>query len=144
MSELTFKKAMELIAELPEDRPAAWGSLTANRLLCHLRDSFDISTGKISMDLKPARFFKGLRKWLVIYSPMPWPKGIKVPDAFFHSDPEQFSDDKSSLLAAIDAFLDLPEDYSFDHPLFGRMNKSDWQRLHLRHMAHHFRQFELC
>ena len=144
MSErLTFDKARQLITELPEEREPAWGSLTAGRLLCHLRDSFDISTGKISMDVKPATFFKGLRKWLVIYSPFPWPKGVKVPEAFFESDPEQFAEDKISLFESMDDFLALPEDYSFDHPLFGPMDKSDWHHLHRRHMAHHFRQFKL-
>ena len=120
-----------------------WGSLNASELMCHFRDTLDIYLEMKTLDVSSA-MPAFLMKWVVIYSPLPWPKGVKVPmESFFASSPETFEQDRQQLMERIDRFVDLPDDYQYKHPVFGVMSKKDCTVMQLRHFTHHFRQFNL-
>ena len=136
-----YEQIVQRINDLPIDANPEWGNLTAPKLVAHLIDSMRFAKGEKDLEIKLSILPKWLLKWLTIYSPMPWPKGIKVPEAFFEHDPREFAEDKKKLIQLIDEYLALPESHTTDHPLFGKMSKKDWDHLKLRHFKHHFKQF---
>ena len=135
------EKIVQRINDLPIDASPRWGSLTAPKLVAHLIDSMRFAKGEKKLEMKRPPLPKWLVKWVTIYSPMPWPKGIKVPPTFFEHDPQEFAADKQKLIQLIDEFIALPESHSTDHPLMGKLSKKDWEHLKLRHFKHHFKQF---
>ena len=136
-----YQQIVTVIKNLEADRKPQWGKLTSKRLIAHLIDSFSFAIGHKKLEMKGSIMPKFLMKWMTIYSPMPWPKGIKVPDDFFEYQAENLDEDKTKLIKLIDEFIALPESHTTEHPLFGRMSKKDWDHLSLRHLKHHFRQF---
>lgn len=130
---------------LPGTRPR-WGKLDAPRLLCHLADSLRISLGEIDAGPHQPGFMSSrLGRWLVIDGPMPWPKGIAVPEAFFSTpvEPSQFERDRMVLHDLIERFArgSSAETRWGVSPNFGALSPDQWARLNARHLDHHFRQF---
>lgn len=129
----------------PNQRPR-WGSLDAPRLLCHLADALRISLGEIDAGApKPGFMCSRLGRWMAIDSPMPWPKGITVPEAFFTTptEPHQFERDRMILRDVILRFAQGPAASAKwgVSPAFGALSPQQWARLDARHCDHHFRQF---
>ena len=129
------------IDALTEGTKPRWGKLTAQTLIPHLIDPF-----QIALKERPLNFTinapKWFLKWLVIYSPIPWPKGVKAPDDFLFSKPTSLAKDKSDLIEYLHKF-NATDDFLIMHPVFGKMTKADWDALLFRHLKHHFTQFNL-
>lgn len=126
------------------DKPK-FGTFSADRMVCHLIDALSASYGlKGEQRAEKSFFTTALGKWLIIDSPIPWPKGkIKAPfDYFFETKPrEDFEADKRELLELLSRMKN-PEDISFtESPGFGKLSVRQWARLHCRHINHHLKQF---
>src|ERR1041385_8230581 len=71
-----------LIGRLQRLAPTAvarWGSLTAAEMLRHLGDSLESVLGvRLPPGPTPSGKARPLLKWLILYAPMPWPKGVKT------------------------------------------------------------------
>lgn len=119
-----------------------WGTMTPGDLLAHLLDTYRIALKEAPLDFTvPAP--KWLMKWIVIYCPIPWPKGkVKAPPAYLSSAPGDLEEDKQRLLDYTRRFIETDEVLR-DHSAFGKMTKDDWDHLLYRHFQHHFRQFGL-
>lgn len=131
---------------LPNARPR-WGTLTPQRMLCHLADSLRISLGEL--DAGPAgRGFaaSALGRWLVIDAPLPWPHGLRVPEPFFTTpaEPGAFERDRMALRALLERFSGPQATPRWgSSPLLGALAPAQWARLNARHCRHHLRQFGL-
>lgn len=129
----------------PAHRPR-WGKLDAVRLLCHLTDAVRISLGEIDAGpVQPGFMTSRLGRWLAIDSPMPWPKGITVPEAYFSTAPEpnQFERDRMRLrdqLSRLAQGAAASQRWGVS-PVFGALSADQWGRLNARHCDHHLRQF---
>ncbi len=129
------------IRSLNEDTNPLWGMLTASELIVHLSEPFQIALKERPLNFTiPAP--KWLVKWIVIYSPFPWPKGTKAPEDYLTLTPSEFHADKETLISYLDKFINS-DDLLEDHSAFGKMSKSDWDYLLYRHFLHHFKQFRL-
>ena len=128
----------------PTTRPR-WGGLTAPRLLCHLADSFRITFAELDAGPPiPGFASTGIGRWLAISSPLPWPKGIRVPEAFFTTPAETgtFERDRVALRDLIERFADPGRVARWGvSPAFGALSATQWSRLSARHLDHHLRQF---
>lgn len=130
------------LESIPHDRPAKFGTLTAPRMICHLRDSFRAALGEVPVKPKNTPMKNPVMRWLVIDSPIPWPRGAPTAPEFLATKPADWDADRADAralverLAARGAAADWPE-----HPAFGRMPGAQWGRLLYRHTDHHLRQF---
>jgi hypothetical protein len=80
-------------------------------------------------------------KWFILYSPIRWPKGVKVPRSLFPAAAEDFEEQRAAVLNTLEYFeADPGTEFGF-HPLLGRLSFREWGRLHYRHFDHHLRQF---
>lgn len=127
----------------PEAKPV-FGSLTPAGLMAHLRRTFEISLGEYEVPLMRVPAPRVLLRWMVL-APIPWPRGkIKAP-AEFTPDAEGFEAERARLVKAVgrfQAFAEANPSACGVSPLAGPMTMRQWQRLHLRHLEHHLRQFE--
>ena len=83
-------------------------------------------------------------KWLIISSPLPWPKGkIKIPHKeFFETKPnKELNEDKKKLIELIQRMENINSTNFTESPGFGELTKAQWARLHCRHINHHLEQF---
>jgi hypothetical protein len=133
------------IGTVTSDSPRRWGDMTAHQMICHLSDSFLVGLGEIEVSSAVDFLKKNVIKWIALYGPFQWPQGVPTrpeidqqagggtPPAEFQRDVEKFS----SLLRR----FANNTDFKVEHPIFGPMSTSEWQRWGYLHVDHHLRQF---
>jgi hypothetical protein len=132
-----------ILQRLQRVRPeatAAWGDLTAPRMLCHVADQMRVALGDVPT--KPTHTFvsRTLVKNLVVNTGFPPPRGkIK-------SSPEMLRSQPTSWDADVAACVDLAQRVGRGacnavHPAFGPLSSEEWGRLCWKHLNHHLVQF---
>jgi hypothetical protein len=130
---------------LTPSTPRRWGTLTAHEMLCHLADASASVLGRPGGAAAPNRRW---RKWLALYTALPWPHDIKTPASVDPrrggSRPGVFQQDRERAIAGLRALAAAPPTaLPGSHGHFGGMKPRDWQRWGYRHTDHHLRQFGL-
>jgi len=134
-------RLVDIIMNLEPDRRPRWGSLDVPRLICHYNDAMDLALGEIELDLPRPPLPRSWMKWMTVYSPIPWPRNLKIAKEFFLSPATTLDEDKQKLVGRIDRFLALDETHTTPHPLFGAMSWRDWDHMQARHFRWHLNQF---
>ncbi len=132
------------IAKLTPDKRPAWGRFNAGQMLRHCSMPMLGAMGKMEVAEKPTPFFfkTGLMRWLIIYSPVPWPKGVPTAPEFIPPAATDFQDASKSLAAVLGEFAGKGASMRLrPHPAFGELSFRDWTCLQWRHIDHHLRQF---
>jgi hypothetical protein len=82
-----------------------------------------------------------------LWSPLPWPKGVKTNPMHDPRDqgtrPTEFERDRSRVVAGLEGIARATGDLEPVHGIFGTMSVRDWQRWAYKHADHHLRQFGL-
>lgn len=126
-----------------------WGTLTPAELLCHLGDTCESVLGVRVPPGPPASGKpRPFLKWLILYSPVPWPKGARtrpgVDPRREGSRPAEFEQDRARVLEGLDRLAAAPaERLAGNHFMVGPMSRKDWHRWAYKHVDHHLRQFGL-
>ena len=143
---------IERLGRLRPDTRGRWGVLTAGELLCHLGDAHESVLGirvPPSGSAAPAPAKRSpLRKWVALYTAIPWPKGITtrpgVNPRIDGTRPRDFEGDRERAISSLKRLAAAPpESLPPRHFLFGPMSAWDWHRWAYRHVTHHLRQFGL-
>ena len=140
---------LERLRRIHAETPRRWGKMSAHQMICHAADAYRMAAGRRAVEPVRGPMRNGLAKWVALYAPLPWPRGIQtcpeVDPARAGTKPVDFTRD----VAEVEAFLALiasaptSELGQRSHPIFGRMTGEDWQRWGYLHMDHHLRQFGL-
>jgi hypothetical protein len=122
-----------------------WGTMTPGEMLCHLGDASESVLGRPGGPPGPAR---RIRKWVALYSPLPWPHGLRTPRSVDPrrdgTKPAEFERDRDRAVAGLRALAAAPAAaFPAAHRIFGAMTAADWYRWAYRHTDHHLRQFGL-
>lgn len=126
----------------PDTHPQ-WGRLTPAAMLAHCASIMRSALGEITVAPKktPLRLFP-LNK-LVIYV-LPWPKNAPTAPEFIPSPEPDFETAKAGFLSVLARFVQAGPDFAYrPHVAFGPLSPADWGALTLRHIEHHFNQFDL-
>lgn len=124
-----------------------WGTLTAPEMLCHLGDASDGVLGRrVTPGSVPGRPLPLPLKWLLLYSAIPFPKGVETrPGVNPRKEGTRPADFERDLARAIDGLRALavaaPESLPPTHFRFGTMSRTAWHRWAYKHVDHHLRQF---
>lgn len=131
------------IRKVTPESQAAWGTMTVDRMVCHALDGLKIAFGEIETEFKPSFLSTRLGRWLVIASPMPWPRGkIKAARVFFETPPSgSLESDRNILIAYVERFSRGRDQRWGQSPFLGRLSADEWARLNHRHLDHHLTQF---
>ena len=131
---------LERLRRVRPDARAAWGSLDAPRMLCHVADQMRVALGDIPT--KPVHSFlsRTLVKSLVVNT------GLKPPRGRIQTAPEMLISRPGSWEADLSACVDLVGRVAEGtanavHPAFGPLSPEEWGRLCWKHLNHHLIQF---
>jgi hypothetical protein len=134
------------VQQLRPDSPRQWGRMTPHQAICHLSDSYQVAMGERTEAWAGNFATTTLLKWIALYVPLQWPKGIKTGPA---SDQEQngtkpveFAQDRQKLESLLLRFTAEKPDFTFaPHPGMGPLTVAEWMRWGYLHADHHLRQF---
>jgi Protein of unknown function (DUF1569) len=132
------------IERLGPHSPRQWGKMTPAQMQVHIGDGLRIALGtkhcapkRSPMSLRPVR-------WLVIHSPIPWPKGAPTAPELLNPATGTWDADRTRLVADIKEVASRGQSADWaPHPAFGKLTGHSWGVLMWRHMDHHLRQFGL-
>lgn len=139
----TRERYVGRIRSLSPDARPRFGTLTAERMVCHVHDGLRIAFGELTPPPQRTPLKNALGRWFVIWSPVPWPKGrIKAPPSFFATPPSpRFEEDRDALIAAVRRF-ERPDEVAWaESPFLGPLTAREWAALNARHLDHHLSQF---
>lgn len=141
------KDVPETLARLKPDSKPAWGEMSAEELMEHLRVSVLLSVNN------PDRTVGTPDERLPLYKQFlmgdrPFAQGQPQPEAFSNVPPLEadFKERKAELLEAVKKMKNHFEnhpDHTELHQYFGELNVDEWLQLHKKHFTHHFNQFGL-
>ena len=67
------------VGQLTEADVRLWGGMNCHQMVCHLTDAFGCSLGERAVAaLKGPPIPVGVYRWLALWVPMKWPKGVKT------------------------------------------------------------------
>ena len=129
------------IGRLGWDAPAAWGSFTAPKMVCHLADCLKMATGDLKVASKKLPIRYPPLKQLIIYL-APFPKGAPTAPELLARQPQEWSADIADLQTLLDRTASATSTETWpEHPAFGQLSKQAWGVLIYRHTDHHLKQF---
>ena len=131
------------VRAVASDARPRFGTMTPERMLCHVLDGLRIAFGEVKPDPVRSPLRNALGKWFVIWSPDPWPKGrIKAPPAFFWTVPgPELEADRERLVEYVKRF-ERPDEIAWGtSPFLGKLDAREWAALNARHLDHHLSQF---
>lgn len=138
---------LPLFDKLQADTKPKWGNMSAQRMVEHLTDTLKIATGETPFPMEvPEDRIERMVAFLDSDKPMAQNlqvsfAGVAVP--LRHSEIELAVDEY------IETWLDLEQLYAENpglkhpHPYYGPLDFQQWNRLHSKHLTHHFTQFGL-
>ncbi len=145
--EPNIESILATLAKLTSEKKPAWGEMSAQRMVEHLTDSVQVSTGKNQLELLiPEEKIEKMQAFLASDKGMA--KNIEVP--FAKKDtPVRNEELELAIDELVDEWLAFKEYYEENpsatqlHPFYGQLNFEQWKQLHAKHFTHHFQQFEL-
>ena len=145
--EPNIESILATLAKLTSEKKPAWGEMSAQRMVEHLTDSVQVSTGKNQLELLiPEEKIEKMQAFLASDKGMA--KNIEVP--FAKKDtPVRNEELELAIDELVDEWLAFEEYYEENpsatqlHPFYGQLNFEQWKQLHAKHFTHHFQQFEL-
>lgn len=145
--EPNIESILATLAKLTSEKKPAWGEMSAQRMVEHLTDSVQVSTGKNQQELLiPEEKIEKMQAFLSSDKAMA--KNIEVP--FAKKDtPVRNEELELAIDELVDEWLAFEEYYEENpsatqlHPFYGQLNFDQWKQLHAKHLTHHFQQFEL-
>jgi hypothetical protein len=140
------QEILERLRAVRPDSPRRWGRMNARQMVCHLSDSFLGAMGERPTQVAPGYPARKLIKWVALYVPLPWPKGVPTRAEFDQelggTPPSDFAEDVRRLQVLIERYTAQPRIFQFQpHPIFLDMTERDWMRWGYLHTHHHLRQF---
>lgn len=136
------------LARIEASTERRWGTLTPGEMLCHLGDATASVLGhRVPPGPKPAGQRRPVLKWLALWTPLRWPRGVPTRPGV---DPKQggtrptdFEKDRARAVAGLRELATRQDGLTPVHFRFGPMSVEDWRRWAWRHTDHHLRQFGL-
>ena len=118
------------INQLTPENQALWGQMNVGQMLCHVTDQLRLSLGEKGQPEKKAGLLgRTLIKFLVlkvISIPKNVPTSPQVDQMKDGTPPTDFESDRQILLASIERFCSMPEDFAWTpHFRFGALSKKN-------------------
>ena len=137
----------KLLNKLQVEQRPLFGQMSPQHMVEHLSILISVSTGKRKVpQMTPAEKLPKLLAFL--HSDNPLPVNFKAP--FIKGLPplsfpnlETAVDRLKKSIQDFKIYYDLNPQNLNIHPVFGPLNRPQWERFHSKHFTHHFRQFNL-
>jgi hypothetical protein len=136
------REVHDRLRTLAADRPALWGKMSAQQMVCHLSESLKMALCELKVAPKNMPIRYPPLKQLIVYV-APFPKNAPTaPELVITATPNEWTLDVDRLQTLVDRFAARGKGGPWEeHPAFGRLSPRAWGVLVYRHMNHHLRQF---
>lgn len=126
--------------------PAKWGLMNAEQMLRHLVGAFRMAMKEHEAGRRASLLRGPVGRCLALYLPIRWIKGYpsvrELDIVKIGAKAGDFDQNREELCRLIDRFcLSTAEQLLPEHPIFGKMSRSEWMRWGYLHTDHHLRQF---
>lgn len=142
---MEFNIINKRLESLSENDKAAWGKMNVSEMLAHLNDAVRIALGMKSCEVKANWYTRYIMFPMAVYVLPSWPKGAdtapEMQTGKLGSKPKDFYTELGTLLKLLETLEEREGSKLHAHPLFGKLNKSEWIALLKKHIDHHLKQF---
>jgi hypothetical protein len=135
---------IDRINKLSPDTKAQWGVMNVSQMLRHSQLPLDIASGALVPKVNPiVRFLFGKSAKKQINSDQDFKRSLPTFREGKINDQRDFEKEKAKLISQIQYFQQKGEAglTKKPHPFFGEMTVSEWDRLQVKHLDHHLKQF---
>lgn len=143
---LTIDRILSALNQLTDEMQPLWGKMSPQHMIEHLLLALKLSSGKIETGIYTEERLLPVQKRFLI-SNRPLPKLFINPiigENLLPLEYETLDEAKQKFLDEInyyEKYFGLNPDFLQAHPVFGYLNKSEWDVFHKKHFEHHFSQF---
>lgn len=137
----------KLFAVTQKDVPL-FGKMSVQHMIEHLILALHTSNGKLAVEcFTPAEKLPTLKR--ILLSERPLPKGFVNPligEGLLELKYSTLDEAKEMLKIEIkdyELYFEMNPETLFVHPVFGSLNKEEWDIFHRKHFIHHMQQFGL-
>jgi hypothetical protein len=139
------QEILRRLAQLSAEDHPQWGHMSADQMLCHLRDSYCVALGEKTASPATGFLQRTLAKRIALWIPIRWMKGYptrpEIEQGKGGSVPTEFAYDLDALRTVLSRFCRAVRAPCAPHPVFGPMTANEWLRWGYLHADHHLRQF---
>ncbi|MFO7523995.1 MAG: DUF1569 domain-containing protein [Ignavibacteriaceae bacterium] len=143
---LTIEKITKALDKLTVGSKPLWGKMSAQHMVEHLVLTFRICNGSMEVEIVTDDRLLSIQKRFLLSS-KPLPKLFINPIIGENLLPLEFDNletAKKELINSINKYEEhfiINSDSTPAHPVFGLLNKTEWDVFHNKHFEHHFSQF---
>jgi hydroxymethylglutaryl-CoA reductase len=143
---LTLEKINTALNQLKVDAKPLWGKMSPQHMVEHLILTFRICNGTKEIEIITEDRLLPIQKRFLLSS-RPLPKLFINPVIGENLLPLEFESINTAQetlifeLTKYEEYFDLNPESKPAHPVFGYLNKSEWDVFHKKHFEHHFSQF---
>jgi hydroxymethylglutaryl-CoA reductase len=143
---LTLEEINTALNQLKVDAKPLWGKMSPQHMVEHLKLAVNISNGTQNVEVFTEERMIPIQKRFLLSS-RPLPKLFINPAIGENLLPLEFNDIDSAKDALVNEikkyedFFNTNPDSTQAHPVFGKLNKHEWDVFHKKHFEHHFAQF---
>lgn len=137
-----YEEVLKRIDKLKPESNPQWGKMDVAKMLWHCQGPINVALQKNDYQMKPMSFL--LRLWIKksLYNDKPWRKGLPTAKKLKTTNPKDFEKEKQALIALISQLHQHKDKKDWaSHPVFGKLNPSQWGKMQYKHLDHHLRQF---
>jgi hypothetical protein len=137
-----YDALMRRVAALSPAAQPRWGRFTLNAMVCHLSESARMALDELPVRSKELRAFQVFpMKHLLLYV-APFPKNAPTAPELLAGSPAEFDAERSRLQQLMARIVAGAKDGPGpEHPLFGKLSRTEWGVVVYKHTDHHLRQF---
>jgi len=148
LCDAVFSKTEKRISSLSSACTRKWGMMTLEQMLSHCADQIRLARGEKTAHEKPGFINRNIAKYVGLWLPQIPVKNLRGPVdmdwQLFGSKPGDVESGKQQLISLLQQFRSAGAGSNFyPHPMFGKLNRSQWARFMYVHIDHHLRQFSV-
>lgn len=132
------------IRSIAPNAQAQWGKLDAPGALAHCRAAMAVALGEVPLKRSLiGLLLGGLVRKSIVDSPKPFRQDQPTDPRLIIADPAALGEEQARLVESVERFTSLgPAGMpAGPHPFFGKLAPEQWDRLMVKHLDHHLRQF---
>jgi len=128
------------LRSLTPDRERRWGTMTPQRMICHVSDHLRVAVGDTAAKFTGSFLSALLLRWIGAHTPVKPRGGLRqAAPEYLLSKPTDWESDMSACEKLI-VRVGAREAHAL-HPSFGLLTPEEWGIVCWKHLDLHFRQF---
>ncbi|MDQ7947427.1 MAG: DUF1569 domain-containing protein [Pedobacter sp.] len=135
------KEMIARIERINEQSERQWGKMTASQMLAHCQAPIKVGLGELKLSTNLIFLILGPLVKKKLMKDVPFDQNLPTHKNFIVKHDPQLVTERQNLIDLVNKFHAQKDNLALKHPIFGKMNTQQWDRLNWKHLDHHLRQF---